>query len=93
MKTACQGKNGTGGGAPDTRQCLHGIHIKRKAAMIFFTDNLRGFMQIAGAGVITEAGPEVQNPVERRLGKGLYIGKGGHKALVVRDHRADLGLL
>ena len=54
---------------------------------------LRCLMQVAGAGVVTQAGPEVQDLVLIGVGQRCNVRKTCHEALEIGNHGADLGLL
>ena len=56
-------------------------------------DLLCGFVQVARAGVIAEACPQVQYLVQRRVGQIGDCREARHKTLEVRNDRRDLRLL
>src|SRR5580704_4227864 len=45
------------------------------------------------AAVVAETAPELENALDRRHREAGHVGKGGQKALVVRNDRRDLRLL
>src|SRR5260370_34245250 len=52
-----------------------------------------GLLQIAGAAVIPETGPETQHFFLRRSGKSVNVGKALQKSFVVRNRSCNAGLL
>jgi len=56
-------------------------------------NSLRGLVQIAGAGVIAQPGPQVQNLIERSSCQGSNGGEILHKALKIRNNGRHLSLL
>ena len=90
---AREGKDGAGGGAPDAGQGLQSLDVLRDPAVVLFDNEAGGAMEVAGAGVVTQAGPEVQHLVDRRDGQGIDGRETRHKAFVVGDDGGDLGLL
>ena len=50
-------------------------------------------MQIAGAGVVTQAGPMGQHRLDRRPRQRAHIGERSEEAGVIRDHCRHLRLL
>src|SRR5450830_105316 len=82
-----------GGGQADARQFGEFLHVAGKLASVLGHDNLRGLLQVARAGVVTQAGPQVQHLVFRCGGQGFDRWQGGHEAVEVIEHGADLGLL
>ncbi len=56
-------------------------------------DLLRGFLQIARAAVIPEAGPEAQHFFLRRSGERVNVREALQKSFVVRNRRRNTGLL
>ena len=54
---------------------------------------LRRALQVARARVIAQAAPQPQHLVLRRAGERGDIGEALEKALVIGNHRGDLGLL
>jgi len=90
---ARQREDGAGGGAADAGQRLDCLEGGGKLAAVARDQALRAGAQVAGAGVVPEAGPQMHHLVLGRLGQGLDVGKAGHEAFVVRNHDRDLGLL
>ena len=67
------GEYGTGGGAADTRQGFQLVHGLWKLAVVVSHHHLGSFVQVAGAGVVAEAGPEVQHLVLLGFSQRIYI--------------------
>ncbi len=82
-----------GGGQADTGQLGEFFHIPRKLAAVLGDHNLRGLLQVACAGVVTQARPQVQHFVFRCGGQGLDRRQRGHEPVEVVEHGAHLGLL
>ena len=82
-----------GGLAADAGQRLHGGQIVRHDATMQRHHLLRRRVQVAAAGVITEAGPQRQHLVEIGRRERGEVRKAGHEALEVRDDGRDLRLL
>jgi len=60
---------------------------------VLVDDVLGGLVEVAGAGVETEALPVVQHLVPLGLGEGLYRRKRLQEAVIVVAHRVDARLL
>ena len=88
-----QRQNRPGGGAPDTGQCAQVLDITRKTPAEVIDDELRGTVQVARAGIVTEPGPQVQYLVERRGGERGDIGETIQKTFIIRDYCGHPGLL
>src|SRR5690606_1996217 len=50
-------------------------------------------MQVAGAGIVTETGPQMQDVIDGRGRQRMDVGELTHEALEVGNDGADLGLL
>src|SRR5690606_2684267 len=87
------GENRPRRGAADARQGGEAVEGVGKPAAVFSCDDLGRPGEVAGAGVVAEAGPQVQHGVEGRRGEGLDSGRGGGEAGEVGHHRGHLGLL
>ena len=81
------------GGSADARQRCDLLEARRERTGMQIAHTLRGAVQVAGAGVIAEAGPEVQHFVDGRVGQRHDVRKARNETLEVRDHRRDLRLL
>lgn len=64
-----------------------------KSAAVFRDDSLRGFLQVADAGVIAEAFPEFVNLCRACFRQGFDIGQFAQPAFPIRDNCFDLRLL
>ena len=93
MAVVGDGANSAGGGAANARQCLQLFDTVGENTIEFAANNLCGFMQIAGAGVVAEPCPLVQYLVEWRGGQCINIGVSATHALEVGNDGADLSLL
>jgi hypothetical protein len=50
-------------------------------------------VKVAGAGVVTQARPQVQHLIDRRIGQRPHVREALHEALVVGNDGGHLGLL
>ena len=82
-----------GGAATDAGQRLQGVDVAWQFAGVLADATLRCGVQVARPRVVAEPGPQRKHAIERRLGETGEIGQCGHKALEIRDHHRDLGLL
>src|SRR5206468_3038633 len=73
--------------------CERIFQPRRKFTAMFCNDMLSGFLQIASAAVIAEAGPEAQHFFLRRTGEGVNIRETLEKSLVVWNHGRNACLL
>jgi hypothetical protein len=87
------GGDGSGGGAAYTGQFGQLFDTTGKFATVLFCDYFGAGMQVASAGVVAEAGPEVQYFVLVGIGEGRNIREALHETFVIGDDGADLGLL
>ncbi len=85
--------DGAGSRAANTGQSLKCIHRVRELPLIVPGDDLCGLVQIAGAGIVAEAGPQMQDPVSVGRRQVCDPGEAIHESLEIGDNRADLGLL
>ena len=79
--------------APDAGQRHHLVECRWKLAAVALHEHLRRALQVAGARVVAEPGPQVQHFVERRRRELAHVGKARDEALVVAGDRSDLRLL
>ena len=92
-QTHADARDRAGSGQTNARQIGKLFNVTRKLATVLTDDDLRGLLQIARAGVVTQPRPQVQHFVFRRGGQVLHAGQGLHEAVEVIQHGADLGLL
>ncbi len=90
---AREGEDGAGGRATDAGEGLQGLDVLGDDAGMALDDELGGSMEVAGSGVIAEAGPEVEYLIEVGGGEGVDGRETRHKTFVVRHDGGDLGLL
>ncbi len=65
----------------------------RKFPAVLRDQRLRAGAQIARSRVIPQPRPQMQHLIQGRRRERLHVGKPRHEALVVGNHRGDLGLL
>ena len=85
--------NGASGRTADTGQLLQSLHIGREDTAMISNDTAGCPMQVAGTGVITQPGPQMEHLV---LGRGCELLNGRilcNETQEIRDHRLHLGLL
>ena len=85
--------DGAGGGAADARQGRQLFNTGREFTPKVGDNHLGALVQVAGAGVVAEAGPQVQHVVLRGGGQILNRGVVHHKTFEIRDDGRHLGLL
>lgn len=88
-----EGGDGSGGVGSDAGQGADGGRIGGEMASVIRDDGSGGAMEIAGAGVIAEALPCMEDVRPGSGGEGLERREESHPAVKVGDHRCDLGLL
>ena len=88
-----EGGNGGGGAAADAGEFFQFAAFGGETAAKVAADLRRGFVQVAGAAVVTQSGPQPQHFVFGRGGQAGDIGKGAAESRVVVEHGGDLGLL
>ncbi|MNI40679.1 hypothetical protein D3C73_949120 [compost metagenome] len=82
-----------GGGQADAGQVSEFFHVPGKLAAVLLDDDLRGLLQIARTGVVTQPRPQMKYFVFRRSSQGFDRRQRGHEAVEVIQHGADLSLL
>ena len=85
--------NRAGGIAADAGQRQNLLELFRKLPTVFFHDDLRGFLQIADAGVIAETFPELVDLGRRRFGRHLNRRQFAQPAVPEWNDRFHLRLL
>src|SRR6266571_5061680 len=86
-------ENCRGGVVPDARQRENVFQAGWKLSTMFRDDLLSGFLQVARATVIPEAGPQAQHFFLRRSGERANVWKALQEIFVVRDHCRNARLL
>ena len=94
-KTPVEGdrRDGAGGVIADPRQCPQIRPVFRDSPAMALDDGRRAGVQVAGAGVIAEALPEMQHLVERGGGQRVNIRPARHESAKIRADRRHRGLL
>src|SRR5690554_2814157 len=87
------GDNGGGCGAANAGEALEGLLVLGKLPVMVRNQLPGGLVQIAGAGIIPQAGPVAEYLVYRRFCQGVDVRKADHKSLEVGDNGGYLGLL
>jgi len=88
--TLADGEDRSGTRAPDTGQRLQTIERIGEYAVIVIYNRLRCFVQIAGARVVAEPRPVMQDFVSRGSGERLNGWKAGEKIFVIGDDGRNL---
>ena len=86
-------ENRPGGRAADTGERGERVEALGELPAVLVKDAQRRAMEVAGARVVAEPGPEVQHLIHRRRGEGADIREALHEAPVIGHDRRDLGLL
>ena len=87
------GRDGARGIVPDAGELSQLGRRGRQRAAVVLHEEHGGFFEIAGAAVIAETLPELQQAVFGNGGQRRNIRKLAEKALVIGDHRLDARLL
>src|SRR5690606_16208443 len=82
-----------GSGATAARQFRELLDVAWEFAAMLRDDDFRRLVQVARAGVVAQAGPQVQDFIFRRVGQGLDGGQGCHEPIEITEYGGDLGLL
>jgi hypothetical protein len=88
-----EGGNRGGGRAADAGQVGQQCRVAGKDATVFVGHPFGAGVQVAGTGVVTQAGPVRHDVFGRRLGQRDDVGKAFQEARVVTEHGGHLGLL
>ncbi len=88
-----QAGDGAGSGQADAGQFGELLDIPWELTRVLGDDNPRGLLQVACAGVVTQAGPQVQHFVFRRGSQRFDRRQRGHETVEIVEHSADLSLL
>lgn len=92
-KTEGDGGDGSRGVAAEAGEREEVVEGVGEAAGAVVDDGAGGGVEVAGAGVVAQAGPEAEDIVERRGGEGFRRRETLEEALVEGDHAVHLGLL
>ena len=92
-QTEGDGRDGARGIVPDARELPQLGRRGRQLAAVMFREEQSGFPEIAGAAVITEALPELQQAVLRNGGQRRNIRELSQEALIIGNHGFDARLL
>ena len=87
------GGDGGGGIGADAGQSAKTLFARGELTAVPLDHDAGASVQIAGAGVIAEAGPGLEHVVERRRRQRPEIGPARQKACVIGPDRLDRGLL
>ena len=87
------GGNGARGVGADPGQRAELLIGAGKSPAGLFTDAARGLLQVAGAGIVAQPLPELQQLLLADLRQGLNAGEPGHEALIIGDDGIHPGLL
>ena len=87
------GANCSGGIVADAGQGADLVIVRRERAAIVRDDLLRGLLQVAHAGIVAEALPELVQPVGVARGEGRNVRKLGEETGIVALHGLDARLL
>lgn len=92
---AIEGNGGdrTGRAAADSGQSQERLDGIGDAAGVVGDDAASGGVEVSRAGVVSQAGPESEDPVERSGGEPADGGEAAQEALIVGNDGGDLGLL
>ena len=85
--------NRAGRRPPDAGQGFKFLNAVRKLSSVLCADFLRGFVKVAGPGVIAESRPQVQHLIHRRCRQCVHVGKARHETLIIGNDRGHLSLL
>ena len=78
---------------PDTGQGFEFLNAVRKESLMLRANLLRGFVKVAGPGVIAEPCPQMQHLIHRRCRQYVHVGKARYEPLIIGNDRGHLGLL
>ena len=87
------GGNGGGGVVPDAGEGAQGVKAPGQLAAVLRDDLFRRALQIPGAGIVTQALPELQKPLLRHLRQSPHVRQLLHEPGEVGQHRRHPGLL
>jgi hypothetical protein len=88
-----QGQDGAGGGAANAGEGLDRLQGRRKVAAMAILEQAGGAVEVAGPGVVAQAGPVAEHLIRLGRRQVRQTGEAGHEALEIGDDRRDLGLL
>ena len=86
-------QNRAGGRAADTGQAHDAFNVTWKFPAVVSDDLARGFVQVARAGVVAQAAPEVQHTVRPGARQRTHVGEAFGETFEVGDDGGHLGLL
>src|SRR5215472_16390977 len=86
-------QNCGGGVISDPGQSEGVFGVDRESAIVPGDDLPRGFLKMAGAGIVTETGPEAEYFFLRGFGERLDVRKAREEFFIVGDDGVDAGLL
>src|SRR5437762_3047726 len=91
--SARERENRPGGRAADTGERGERVEALGELPAVLVKDVQRRAMEVAGARVVAEPGPEVQHLIHRGRGERAHIREALHEAPVIGHDGRDLGLL